>query len=146
MKRALKIAPPAKLPLPRLAILLVAIAGVGLAGCDNGGDPKTEIGADHAIDYSAHDFVAEVKRGAVAEIPIWKVMTRRLTLTGSTLRARDIGFKTGLRDTLVRTVWPLLADGRLRPVIDSTFPLADASAAHTRLESGMHVGKIVLTL
>jgi NADPH:quinone reductase-like Zn-dependent oxidoreductase len=67
-------------------------------------------------------------------------------LTGSTLRARDIGFKTHLRDQLARTVWPLLADGRLKPVIDSTFPLAQAADAHRRLDEPDHVGKTVLTV
>ena len=87
-----------------------------------------------------------VQRGASAEIPIWKVMQRRLTLTGSALRARDVGFKTNLRDTLARVVWPLLADGRLKPEIDSTFPLAQAAEAHRRMDAGDHVGKIVLTV
>jgi len=87
-----------------------------------------------------------VQRGASAEIPIWKIMQKRLTLTGSTLRARDVAFKTGLRDTLVHTVWPLLADGRLKPEIDSTFPLAHAANAHRRMDAGEHVGKIVLTM
>lgn len=87
-----------------------------------------------------------VQRGATAEIPIWKVMQRRLTLTGSTLRARDVGFKTNLRDTLARVVWPLLADGRLKPEIDSTFLLAEAAEAHRRMDAGDHVGKIVLTV
>jgi len=87
-----------------------------------------------------------VQRGASAEIPIWKVMQRRLTLTGSALRARDMGFKTNLRDTLARVVWPLLADGRLKPEIDSTFPLAQAAEAHRRMDAGDHVGKIVLTV
>ena len=90
-------------------------------------------------------FSIAVQRGATAEIPVWKVMQKRLTLTGSTLRARDVGFKTHLRDQLVRTVWPLLADGRLKPVIDSTFPLAQAADAHRRLEASDHVGKTVLT-
>lgn len=87
-----------------------------------------------------------VQRGASAEIPLYKIMQKRLTLTGSTLRARDVAFKTHLRDQLIRTVWPLLADGRLRPVIDSTFPLAQAADAHRRLEAGDHVGKTVLTI
>lgn len=87
-----------------------------------------------------------VQRGAKAEIPIWKLMQQRLTLTGSTLRARDVGFKTHLRDQLARTVWPLLADGRLKPVIDSTFPLADAAEAHRRLDAPDHVGKTVLVV
>jgi putative PIG3 family NAD(P)H quinone oxidoreductase len=87
-----------------------------------------------------------VQRGASAEVPIWKIMQRRLTLTGSALRARDVGFKTNLRDTLARVVWPLLADGRLKPEIDSTFPLAQAAEAHRRMDAGDHVGKIVLTV
>lgn len=87
-----------------------------------------------------------VQRGAKAEIPIHKIMQKRLTLTGSTLRARDVGFKTHLRDQLARTVWPLLADGRLRPVVDSTFPLALAADAHRRLDEPDHVGKTVLTV
>jgi putative PIG3 family NAD(P)H quinone oxidoreductase len=87
-----------------------------------------------------------VQRGASAEIPIWKIMQKRLTLTGSTLRARDGAFKTTLRDTLVRVVWPLLADGRLKPEIDSTYPLAHAADAHRRMDAGEHVGKVVLKL
>jgi putative PIG3 family NAD(P)H quinone oxidoreductase len=154
------------------------------AGSEEKCDRALQIGADHAIDYKAQDFVAEVKRiapggvnvvidmvggdyvprnldclaeegrhvsiavqrGATAEIPIWKIMQRRLTLTGSALRARDIGFKTHLRDTLARVVWPLLADGRLKPEIDSTFPLVQAAQAHRRIDAGDHVGKIVLTV
>jgi NADPH2:quinone reductase len=87
-----------------------------------------------------------VQRGATAEINIAKVMMRRLCLTGSTLRARSAGFKSLVADELARTVWAHVADGRLRPVIDSTFPLADAAEAHRRMEGGEHVGKIVLTI
>jgi len=87
-----------------------------------------------------------VQRGSKAEIQIHKIMQKRLTLTGSTLRARDVGFKTAVRDQLIRTVWPLLAEGRLKPVIDSTFPLAHAADAHRRLDAPDHVGKTVLTI
>jgi NADPH2:quinone reductase len=86
------------------------------------------------------------QRGARAEIPLWKLMQKRLTLTGSLLRPRDLAFKTAVRDQLARIVWPLLADGRLKPVIDSTFSLTHAADAHRRLEAGNHVGKIVLTV
>ena len=85
-----------------------------------------------------------VQRGATAELDIAKLMMRRLTLTGSTLRARSVEFKSLVADEIARTVWPHAADGRLRPVIDSTFPLARAAEAHRRMESGEHVGKIVL--
>ena len=84
------------------------------------------------------------QRGAEASIPIWDVMRRRLTLTGSTLRARDAGFKALVADELARTVWPHVEAGRLKPVIDRTFPLAEAAAAHAHLEAGEHVGKVVL--
>ncbi|MEO7634669.1 MAG: zinc-binding dehydrogenase, partial [Sphingomicrobium sp.] len=84
------------------------------------------------------------QRGAKAEIMIPEVMRRRLTLTGSTLRPRSVEFKTMVADELRATVWPLVEGGRLRPVIDRTFPLDQAAAAHARMESGSHVGKIVL--
>jgi putative PIG3 family NAD(P)H quinone oxidoreductase len=87
-----------------------------------------------------------VQRGAVAEIPIFDVMRRRLTLTGSTLRPRPVEFKSLVADELDRMVWPHVREGRLKPVIDATFPLAEAAAAHARMEAGDHVGKIVLTV
>ena len=73
-------------------------------------------------------------------------MRRRLTLTGSTLRPRSLEFKTMVADELARTVWPYVEGGRLKPVIDSVFPLAEAAAAHARMEKGEHVGKIVLEM
>jgi len=82
--------------------------------------------------------------GASAEVPIMTVMLKRLTLTGSTLRARSVEFKTLVADELSRSVWPHVAEGRLKPVIDRTFPLAEAARAHQHMESGDHVGKIVL--
>jgi len=87
-----------------------------------------------------------VQRGASAEIPIFDIMRRRLTLTGSTLRPRPIEFKSMVADEIAKTVWPYVEGGRLRPVIDTTFPLAEAAAAHERMESGEHVGKIVLEI
>ena len=86
-----------------------------------------------------------VQRGASAEIQIFDIMRRRLTLTGSTLRPRPVQFKTMVADEIARTVWPYVEGGRLRPVIDATFPLGEANAAHERMELGEHVGKIVLT-
>ena len=85
-----------------------------------------------------------VQRGGTAAVPIFAIMRRRLTLTGSTLRARPIEFKTMVADEIAKTVWPYVEGGRLKPVIDSTFALTDAAAAHARMESGEHVGKIVL--
>ncbi|MFL6720226.1 MAG: NAD(P)H-quinone oxidoreductase [Sphingomonas sp.] len=87
-----------------------------------------------------------VQRGPTAEIQIFDLMRRRLILTGSTLRTRPVEFKTMVADEIARTVWPYVEGGRLRPVIDSTFPFAEAAAAHARMEAGEHVGKIVLTV
>jgi NADPH2:quinone reductase len=85
-----------------------------------------------------------VQRGASAEIQIFDIMRRRLTLTGSTLRPRSVEFKTMVADEIARTVWPYVEGGRLKPVIDATFPLAQADAAHERMEAGQNIGKIVL--
>jgi NADPH:quinone reductase-like Zn-dependent oxidoreductase len=71
-------------------------------------------------------------------------MRKRLTLTGSTLRARSTEFKSALADELREKVWPHLQAGEVRPVIDSIFPLARAADAHRRMDGGEHVGKIVL--
>lgn len=96
-------------------------------------------------DDGRHVSIA-VQRGATATVPVFEIMRRRLTLTGSTLRARDAAWKSLVADELHRTVWPHVEAGRLRPVIDRTFPLAQAADAHRRMESGAHVGKIVLTV
>ncbi len=84
------------------------------------------------------------QRGAKAELLIPELMRRRLTLTGSTLRPRSVEFKTMVADEIARTVWPFAEGGRLKPVIDSVFPIERAAEAHARMESGEHVGKIVL--
>ena len=78
-------------------------------------------------------------------LPQATVMRRRLTLTGSTLRPRSVEFKSMVADELANVVWPHVAEGRLKPVICATFPLARAEEAHKLMESGEHVGKIVLT-
>lgn len=171
-----------------MAILLGRLFGlttIVTAGSDAKCRRALEIGAAHAINYTTHDFVAEVaritggagvaavldmvggdyvarnlaclaedgrhlsiaaQRGAKVELPLWDIMRRRLTLTGSTLRPRTVEFKTLVAEELARTVWPEVEAGRLKPVIDTTFPLAQAADAHRRMEAGDHVGKIVLTL
>ena len=96
-------------------------------------------------DEGRHVSIA-FQRGAKAEINIMDVMRRRLTLTGSTLRPRSVGFKGLVADELSRAVWPHVAEGRLKPAMDKVFPLAEAADAHRRMESGGHVGKIVLVV
>jgi NADPH:quinone reductase len=82
--------------------------------------------------------------GAKAELNMALVMMKRLTLTGSTLRPRSDAFKSALADEIADNAWPLFVDGELSPVMDATFPLAEAATAHARMEAGAHVGKIVL--
>ena len=82
--------------------------------------------------------------GPKAEINMAFVMMRRLTLTGSTLRPRSDAFKAALADEIAREAWPLFTTGNLAPIMDQTFPLAEAAAAHARMEAGEHIGKIIL--
>lgn len=84
--------------------------------------------------------------GPEATIDLWTVMRKRLTITGSTLRARPVEEKGAIARALHAEVWPLIEAGRVRPVIHQTFPLAEAAEAHRELERGAHVGKIVLTM
>src|SRR4051812_27068290 len=169
-----------------MAIKLASLFGIQAivtCGSERKVDAALKMGAVHAINYRAQDFVEEVReftqgrgvavvldmvggdyvarnlacladdgrhvsiayqRGATAETPIADIMRRRLTLTGSTLRPRDVVFKTMVADEIARTVWPYVEGNRLKPVIDTVFPLAEAAAAHARMESNEHIGKIVL--
>ena len=116
-------------------------------------------GVQLVLDMVAGDYVARnlkcladdgrhvtiaVQGGVRAELNMAEVMRRRLTLTGSTLRPRSDDFKTMLADDIVRNAWPLVENGTIRPVMDRTFPFAEAAAAHARMEAGDHIGKIVL--
>ena len=116
-------------------------------------------GVDVILDMVAGDYVprelkalAEDGRlvliatlgGSKAEVDLGQVMRRRLTITGSTLRPRDVGFKGRIADSLREHVWPLIDGGAFRPVVFRTFPLAMAADAHRLMESSAHVGKIVL--
>jgi NADPH:quinone reductase len=84
--------------------------------------------------------------GSRAEINMGLILTKRLTLTGSTLRARTVAQKAEVADAVHKNIWPLLSAGRVRPVIHATFPLAEAAEAHRLMETSNHIGKIVLTL
>lgn len=84
--------------------------------------------------------------GAKGNMDFGQVLRRRLTITGSTLRPRPVAFKAEIARQLHARVWPLLEQRRIKPVIFRTFPLEEALAAHTLMESSTHVGKIVLTV
>ncbi|HJV06909.1 MAG TPA: NAD(P)H-quinone oxidoreductase [Chromobacteriaceae bacterium] len=153
------------------------------AGSDDKGAACLELGADHAINYRATDFAAEVKRltggrgadvvldmvageyvarelscladdgriviiavqgGVKSEFNAGEVLRRRLTITGSTLRPRPVAFKAAIAQALREKVWPLLGERRIKPVIEQVFDAPQAAAAHVLMESGQHVGKIVL--
>jgi NADPH:quinone reductase len=94
-------------------------------------------------DDGRHVTIA-VQGGLQATINMAEVMRRRLTLTGSTLRPRSNAFKALLAHEIAENAWPFVESGQLRPVMDQTFPLAQAAAAHARMEAGSHIGKIVL--
>ena len=171
-----------------MAIMLGKAFGLTVIVTCGGADKcaaALKIGADHAIDYKAADFVEEVARitggqgvqivldmvagdyvmrnlqcladdgrhvtiavqgGLQATINMAEVMRRRLTLTGSTLRPRSNQFKALLAQEIRSLAWPLVTGGVIRPVMDQTFPLADAAGAHARMEGGTHIGKIVLAV
>lgn len=110
------------------------------------------VGGDYVpreIDCLAPDgrlvFIA-VLGGWKTEINITHVMLKRLTITGSTLRPRPVAFKGAIAASLRERIWPLIAAGRIKPVIYRTLPLAQAGEAHRLMESSQHIGKIVLTV
>ncbi len=169
-----------------MAIMLAKAFGmtaIVTCGSDEKCSAARDVGADHAINYKAADFVEEVKAitggkgveivldmvsgdyvprnlkalcesgrhvtiavlgGMKTELNMAFIMSRRLTLTGSTLRPRSDRFKSALCSEIAEHAWPLVADGTIRPVMDRSFPLAEAAAAHARMEAGDHIGKIVL--
>lgn len=120
-----------------------------------------EPGVDVILDMIGGDYTAKnlrllrpdgrlvfinAMKGGKAEFSAHQVMSRRLTITGSTLRAREAGFKAALAAEVERQVWPLVESGKLRASVFREFPLADAAAAHRLMESSEHVGKIVLSV
>ena len=89
--------------------------------------------------------IIAVQGGIKSEINAGLVLRRRLTVTGSTLRARPISFKAAIAQACLKSVWPLIENGQIKPVIHSTFAAAEAAKAHALMESNQHIGKIVLT-
>ena len=89
--------------------------------------------------------IIAVQGGIKSEINAGLVLRRRLTVTGSTLRARPIAFKAAIAQACLKSVWPLIENGQIKPIIHSTFAAVDAARAHALMESNQHIGKIVLT-
>jgi NADPH2:quinone reductase len=154
-------------------------------GSKDKADACLRLGADHAINYKTHDFVAEVKaltggtganlildmvggdyieknydvaavegrivqiaflNDAKATVNFAKLMVKRLHHTGSTLRPRSVVDKAAMVSAIEARVLPLMQEGRIKPLIDSSFPLEEAADAHRRMETSTHIGKIVLTV
>ena len=118
-------------------------------------------GVDVVLDMVGGDYIARnievlrpdgrlvfiaLQKGVKAEINFLPIMTKRLTVTGSTLRPRDSAFKSAIARNLRSQVWPLIAAGTIRPVVHATFSLAEAAEAHRLMEEDRHIGKIVLTV
>jgi NADPH2:quinone reductase len=107
-------------------------------------------------DYVDRNYDAAAEQGTIAQVSFTgppkatanfaNLMRKRLIHTGSTLRPRTVAEKAAIAKGIEDKVWPLVASGRIRPVIDSTFPLVKAADAHTRMETSQHIGKIVLTV
>ena len=107
-------------------------------------------------DYIERNYEAAAVEGRIVQIAFQgsprasvdfrRLMLKRLHHTGSTLRSRSVADKAAIAAAVERKVWPLIAAGKVRPVIDSTFPLREAAAAHARMESSAHIGKIVLVV
>lgn len=88
--------------------------------------------------------VIATQSGTKGEVNLLRVMQRRLTITGSTLRARDTVFKQRIKAQLLETAWPLVEQGKVKPVVDSVFTMQEVATAHARMESSVHMGKIIL--
>lgn len=135
--------------------------GIDYASEDFEAIVKAEGGADVILDMVGAPYLAKnlnilnamgrlvyiaFLHGAKAEIDLMRLMLKRLTITGSTLRARPVEEKARLAREVERNVWPWIAAGKVRPIMDSTFPLEDAERAHARMQSGAHIGKIALSV
>jgi putative PIG3 family NAD(P)H quinone oxidoreductase len=120
---------------------------------------KREGGVDVALDMVGGDYFAKeldalktggrivfiaALGGGEISFPVFRLMQKRAVVTGSTLRPRDADEKARLAGEIERVVWPWIAAGKIRPQVDASFPLAEAAAAHAHLETGAHVGKIIL--
>jgi putative PIG3 family NAD(P)H quinone oxidoreductase len=143
----------------RRALALGADVSVDAAAEDFAPRVRAEGGADVILDmvgaaYARQNLEAlnplgrlsiiAVQGGAEASIDLSKILRQRLIVTGSTLRPRSADEKARLARAVEAEIWPLIAAGQVRPVIEAVFPLAEAAAAHARLEEGGHVGKVML--
>jgi NADPH:quinone reductase-like Zn-dependent oxidoreductase len=145
----------------RAALALGADIAVDTSAEDFAAVAQADGGVDVILDMVAGDYFARnldalktagrlvhiaALGGGTVELPIGKMMIKRLVITGSTLRPRSADEKARLAAEIERVVWPWVAAGEVRAIVDRTFPLAEAAAAHAWLEGGAHLGKVVLTV
>ena len=143
------------------ALELGADVSVDTSHADFGAIAKGRGGVDVALDMVGAPYLSATLEalntggrivyiaslgGGTLEVPIMKLMRKRAILTGSTLRPRDADEKARLTDRVRHVVWPWLEDGKIKVIVDRSFPLAEAASAHEFLEAGHHVGKVVLTV
>jgi putative PIG3 family NAD(P)H quinone oxidoreductase len=145
----------------KTALALGADVAVDATAEDFAEVAKREGGVDVVLDMVGGDYfpknldalktggrIVYIASQAGGEVPlqIFRIMQKRAVITGSTLRPRDADEKARLAGEVERVVWPWIAAGKIRPQVDRTFPLEEAAAAHAHLESGAHVGKVILTV
>jgi NADPH:quinone reductase len=128
------------------------VAAVRAATQDRGVDVILDmVGGDYlprnlnALAPQGRLVVIATQGGHSASIDLRKVMMNRLQITGSTLRPRPLAFKQAIKGQLLTRVWPLLASGQLRPIVERIYSFAEAAAAHRHMESNTHFGKILMT-
>jgi NADPH2:quinone reductase len=144
---------------------------IATAGSAEKCDACRSLGADIAVNYKDEDFVAVTKKAGGANVILYeaaapegrivqiaflgsskatvdfvRLMLKRLHHTGSTLRSRSVPDKAAIARAVEQNAWPLIAAGRVRPIMDTVFPFRDAAKAHARMESSVHIGKIVLDM
>jgi len=142
------------------ALALGADVAVDASAEDFAAVAKADGGVDVILDMVGGDYFAKdldalrtggrivfiaSQAGGEVSLPIFRIMQKRAVVTGSTLRPRDADEKARLAAAVEAVVWPWIEAGKVRPLVDRTFPLADAAQAHAWLEGGAHLGKIVLT-
>jgi NADPH2:quinone reductase len=99
----------------------------------------------HSLATDGRLVMINTMKGKDTQVDLAQVMVKRLVITGSTLRARDTGFKGAVAKNLEKNIWPLLASGKIKPIIHATFPASEAAKAHELMESSTHIGKIILS-